>query len=45
MVDKLLAGTLSGNPGQNGQTMEQEHSEEAAGPWLDANHQVGAFLC
>lgn len=42
-VEKLLGGTLAGNPGQNGQTLAQEHAEEAAGPWLDASRQILAF--
>ncbi len=42
-VEKLVSGTLAGNPGQNGQTMAQEHSDESAGPWIDSNHQVINF--
>ncbi len=43
MVEKLVSGTLAGNPGQNGQTMAEEHADESAGPWLDSNHQVISF--
>jgi len=43
MIDQLLSGTLAGNPGQNGQTLEEEHSQEDAGPWIDANYQLVEF--
>ena len=43
MIEKVISGTLAGNPGLNGQTMAQEHSDEHAGPWIDASHQVIAF--
>ena len=43
MIDQLLSGTLAGNPGQNGQTLEEEHSQEEAGPWVDANYQLVEF--
>jgi hypothetical protein len=42
-VEKVISGTLSGNPGLNGLTMAQEHSDEQAGPWIDASHQVISF--
>ena len=40
MIDQLLNGTLAGNPAQNGQTLEEEHSQEEAGPWIDSNYQM-----
>lgn len=42
-VEKLVSGTLAGNPGQNGETLAQEHADENAGPWMDCNHQVINF--
>lgn len=42
-IEKLVSGTLAGNPGLNGQTLMQELADEHAGPWMDANHQVIVF--
>jgi GTP-binding protein EngB required for normal cell division len=42
-VEKLVSGTLAGNPGLNGQTLAQELADEYAGPWMDSNHQVLVF--
>ena len=42
-VEKLVSGSLAGNPGLNGQTLAQELADEYAGPWMDSNHQVIVF--
>jgi len=37
-VEKLITGTLEGNPAQNGQTLEEEYVIDAAGVWRDSSH-------
>jgi len=36
-VEKLLAGTLEGNPGINGQTLDEEKTQDETGDWVDAD--------
>jgi len=38
-VDKLLNGTLEGNPSINGQSLNDEKSQDETGEWRDASHQ------
>jgi len=35
LIEKLLLGTLEGNPGLNGQTLQEENRHDDAGEWLN----------
>jgi len=37
-IEKLIVGTLEGNPALNGQTLKEESAQEDAGDWHDADH-------
>eukprot|EP01114_Cavostelium_apophysatum_P002313 TRINITY_DN1204_c0_g1_i2.p1 TRINITY_DN1204_c0_g1~~TRINITY_DN1204_c0_g1_i2.p1 ORF type:complete len:686 (-),score=244.80 TRINITY_DN1204_c0_g1_i2:48-2105(-) len=39
-IEKLLSGTLEGNPTINGQTLEEEKSQDETGEWRDVSHAV-----
>eukprot|EP00026_Physarum_polycephalum_P007579 Phypoly_transcript_07642.p1 GENE.Phypoly_transcript_07642~~Phypoly_transcript_07642.p1 ORF type:complete len:510 (+),score=138.30 Phypoly_transcript_07642:54-1532(+) len=38
IVEQLLLGTSEGHPAINGQTLEEEKTQQAEGDWLDANN-------
>lgn len=38
-VEKLLSGTLEGNPTINGQSLSEEKSQDETGEWRDVSHQ------
>eukprot|EP01132_Coremiostelium_polycephalum_P003351 gene3351-4202_t len=42
-IEKLIVGTLEGNPTLNGQTLAEEKSQEEAGEWFDCNHKPILF--
>lgn len=42
-IEKLIVGTLEGNPALNGQTLLEEKVQEDAGDWLDSNHRPILF--
>eukprot|EP01097_Dermamoeba_algensis_P004231 TRINITY_DN2796_c0_g1_i1.p1 TRINITY_DN2796_c0_g1~~TRINITY_DN2796_c0_g1_i1.p1 ORF type:complete len:386 (-),score=134.94 TRINITY_DN2796_c0_g1_i1:91-1248(-) len=37
-VEKVLSGSLEGNPSLNGETLSEEREKEETGPWLDSNN-------
>lgn len=37
-IEKLLSGTLEGNPAINGQTLAEEKSQDETGEWRDVSH-------
>ncbi|EGG23135.1 hypothetical protein DFA_05265 [Cavenderia fasciculata] len=37
-IEKLIVGTLEGNPSLNGQTLAEEKQQEETGEWHDHNH-------
>jgi len=37
-VEKLIVGTLEGNPAINGQTLQEEKAQEDAGEWYDSQN-------
>eukprot|EP01112_Ceratiomyxa_fruticulosa_P015981 TRINITY_DN4787_c0_g1_i1.p1 TRINITY_DN4787_c0_g1~~TRINITY_DN4787_c0_g1_i1.p1 ORF type:complete len:740 (-),score=173.13 TRINITY_DN4787_c0_g1_i1:40-2259(-) len=42
-IEKLIVGTLEGNPAQNGQTLLEEKAQEDAGEWYDGSHRMIKF--
>ncbi|KAF2077310.1 hypothetical protein CYY_001376 [Polysphondylium violaceum] len=37
-IEKLIVGTLEGNPNLNGQTLVEEKAQDETGEWYDGNH-------
>lgn len=42
-IEKLIVGTLEGNPALNGQTLTEEKGQDDAGEWLDSQHRSILF--
>ncbi|GAM21039.1 hypothetical protein SAMD00019534_042140 [Acytostelium subglobosum LB1] len=42
-IEKLVVGTLEGNPTLNGQTLAEEKSQDETGEWVDHNHRAILF--
>jgi len=43
IVEQLLLGTSEGHPAINGQTLEEEKTQQSEGDWLDANNRPIRF--
>jgi len=39
-IEKLMVGTLEGNPAHNGQTLEEEKAQKETGDWVDSSHKI-----